>query len=118
MGSLIYIADITLEDISLSTQLENAIEQKMVQEQNANKAVFEQDKARIDAQTKIIAAQGEADSIRIRGKALAENPAYIELQIVDTWDGRTPKVISGNQTGASLILPVEKRTLATPVSEE
>ena len=118
VGSLIYLADITLEDISLSSQLEEAIEQKMVQEQNANKAVFEQDKARIDAQTKIIAAKGEADSIRIRGKALAENPAYIELQIVDTWNGKTPKVISGNQTGASLILPVEKRLQPITTSDE
>lgn len=111
VGDLIYIADVTLEDISLSAQLENAIEQKMVQEQNANKAIFEQDKARIDADTKIIAAKGEADSIRIRGEALATNPAYIELQIVDSWDGRTPKVISGNQGGVGLILPVEKRML-------
>jgi len=118
VGSLIYIADLTLEDISLSAQLEHAIEQKMVQEQNANKAVFEQDKARIDAQTKIISAKGEADSIRIRGKALSENPAYIELQIVATWDGKTPKVISGSQTGASIILPVKKRSLAAPKSNE
>ncbi len=118
VGSLIYIADITLEDISLSTKLENAIEQKMVQEQNANKAIFAQDKARIDAQTKIIAAKGEADSIRIRGKALAENPAYIELQIVQTWNGKTPKVISGNQTGAELILPIKKRVLPVTSNEE
>ena len=90
----------------------------MVQEQNANKAVFEQDKARIDAQTRIIQAKGEADSIRIRGQALAENPAYIELQIVDTWDGQTPRVISGNQTGASLILPVEKRVNALSQDDE
>ena len=109
VGDLIYLADITLEDISLSEQLENAIEQKMVQDQNANKAVFEQDKARIDAQTKIIAAQGEADSIRIRGQALAENPAYIDLQIVDTWDGKTPRVVSGNLSGANMILPVERQ---------
>ncbi|MCS1410215.1 MAG: hypothetical protein M2R45_03405 [Verrucomicrobia subdivision 3 bacterium] len=110
VGSLIHIADLVLEDISLSEKLENAIEQKMVQEQNANKAIFEQAKARIDAQTRIISAKGEADSIRIRGQALAENPAYIDLQIVDTWDGRTPRVISGNQKGASLLLPVDKQT--------
>ena len=118
VGSLIYIADITLEDISLSKKLEDAIEQKMVQEQNANKAIFAQAKARIDAQTKIIEAKGEADSIRIRGRALAENPAYIELQIVDTWNGLTPRVITGNQTGAGLLLPVEKRSRDTASNEE
>lgn len=118
VGDLINITDVTLEDISLSDQLEEAIEQKMVQEQNANKAKFEQDKARIDADTKVIAARGEAEAIRIRGEALAANPAFIELQIVDTWDGRTPKVISGNQRGAGLILPVEKRALPSSRNED
>ena len=118
VGDLIYLADITLEDISLSEQLENAIEQKMVQDQNANKAVFEQDKARIDAQTKIIAAQGEADSIRIRGQALAANPAYIDLQIVDTWNGKTPRVVSGNLSGANMILPVERQGKEIVIIEE
>ncbi len=110
VGSQVYIADLVLKDIKFSAQLENSIEQKMVQEQNADKAVFEQDKARIEAEIAVIKAKGEAESIRIRGQALAENPAYIALQIVDTWDGRTPRVISGNQKGASLLLPVEERT--------
>lgn len=108
VGDLIHIADLVLEDISLSDQLENSIEQKMVQKQNADKAKFEQDKARVAAETAIIQAKGEAKSIRIRGQALAENPAFIDLQIVDTWNGRTPRVISGGQKGAGLLLPVGK----------
>lgn len=110
VGDLIHIADLVLEDISLSDQLENSIEQKMVQKQNADKAKFEQDKARVAAETAIIQAKGEAESIRIRGKALAENPAFIDLQIVDTWNGSTPRVISGGQKGAGLLLPVSKPT--------
>jgi len=109
VGDLLHIVDLALENIFLSNKMEDAIEQKMVQEQNANKAVFEQNKAKIDAETAIIEARGEAESIRIRGEALAENPAFIDLQIVSTWSGTIPQVVSGNRTGPELFLPISKQ---------
>ena len=108
MDSLIIIADLILENIFLSPQMENAIEEKMVQEQRANKALFEQAKAEIDAQTAIIQARGEAEAIRIRGQALATNPDFIDLKVVETWNGRLPRVVSGNREGARLFLPIRK----------
>src|SRR5688572_28365709 len=42
IGNLLTDVDVVVEDISLSQNLESAIERKMVQEQEANKAIFEQ----------------------------------------------------------------------------
>jgi prohibitin 2 len=79
IGDILEVVDVVVEDISLSENLEAAIERKMVQEQEANKAVFEQQKAQIDAQIAVVRARGEAESIRIRGDALAQNSELIQL---------------------------------------
>lgn len=106
VGGLLTLTDVVLTDISLSENLEAAIERKMVQEQEANKAVFEQQKAQIDAQIAVVRARGEAESIRIRGEALARNPELIDLEIVSKWSGQTPRVVSGDASGPRMILPL------------
>ncbi len=104
--SLLLIEDIVLEDISLTRELEAAIEQKMVQEQEAAKARFKQQQAQVEANTLVIKARGEAESIDLRGKALRENPGVIDLQIVEQWDGVTPLVVGPHAAGAGMLLPV------------
>lgn len=106
VGNLLVLVDVVVVDISLSANLEAAIERKMVQEQEANKAVFEQQKAQIDAQIAIIRAKGEAESISIRGEALAKNAELIDLEIVRKWNGRAPRVVGGEAGGAKMILPL------------
>ncbi len=104
VGSLLVIEDIVIQDIALTKELEQAIEAKMVQEQEAAKSKFIQQRAQIEADTAVIKAKGEAESIRIRGQALKDNPTYIDLQIVDKWDGLTPLVIGG---GDNLVFPLQ-----------
>jgi len=106
VGEMLTLVDVVLADISLSENLEAAIERKMVQEQEANKAVFEQKKAQIDAQIAVVRARGEAESIKIRGEALARNPELIDLEIVRKWSGQTPRVVGGDAAGAAMILPL------------
>jgi prohibitin 2 len=95
IGTLLKINDIVIENIALTRQLEAAIEAKMVQEQEAAKSKYVQQRAQIDADTSVIQATGEAESIRIRGEALKDNPAFVDLKIVDKWDGIAPLVIGG-----------------------
>ena len=106
VGEFVVIEDIVIEDINLTTQLETAIEQKMVQEQEAAKARFKQQQAETEVNTAVIRAKGEAESISLRGKALRENPSVIDLQIVERWDGITPLVVGPRASGASMILPI------------
>jgi prohibitin 2 len=95
VGTLLVIEDIVIQNITLTKELETAIEAKMVQEQDAAKAKYIQQRAQIEADTAVIQAKGEAESIRIRGQALKDDPAFVDLKIVDKWDGSTPLVIGG-----------------------
>jgi prohibitin 2 len=95
VGALVVIEDIVIQNITLTKELETAIEAKMVQEQDAAKAKYVQQRAQIEADTAVIQAKGEAESIRIRGEALKDDPAFVDLKIVDKWDGSTPLVIGG-----------------------
>lgn len=107
LSNLILIEDIVIEKVSLSKELEAAIEAKMVQEQEAAKAKFVQQKAQIEADTAIIRANGEAQAIRVRGKALQDSPGLVQLQIVEKWNGISPLVVnSGNGGGANILLPI------------
>lgn len=108
IGDLLIIEDIVIQDVKLSKELEAAIEAKMVQEQEAAKAKFTQAKAEIEAQTAIIRAKGEAEAIRVRGRAVQDNPGLVQLQIVEKWNGISPLVIGGGAGGSSanILLPI------------
>lgn len=114
-GPLIAIEDITLSDLALSAELNAAIEQKMTQREEAERARFVQRRAEIEAQTMIIKAKGDGESIQIRGQALRENPAFLKLQIVEKWDGVPPVVIGGDgASGANVLVPISDLTRRTP----
>ncbi len=108
IGTILVIEDLVIQNVALSKELEHAIEAKMVQEQEAAKAKFTQQKAEIEANISVIKAKGEAEAIRIRGKALEQNPHLVKLQIVEKWNGQAPLVVSGPGGGANIILPMDK----------
>jgi prohibitin 2 len=108
VGDLLVIEDVVIQNVALSKELETAIEAKMVQEQEAAKAKFTQAKAEIEAQTAVIRAKGEAEAIRVRGRAVQDNPGLVQLQIVEKWNGISPLVIGGGggSGGANILLPI------------
>lgn len=109
---LLIIEDLVIENITLSKELEAAIESKMVQEQEAAKARFTQQKAQIEADTAVIRAKGEAEAIRVRGEAVRDNPGLVQLQIVEKWDGKAPLVVGGGSSGgANILLPISASAL-------
>jgi prohibitin 2 len=116
VGTLLVLEDIVVQNITLTKELESAIEAKMVQEQEASKSKYVQQRAQIDADTAVIQAKGEAESIRIRGQALKENPAFVDLKIVDKWDGFTPLVIGGGENIVYQLQDLERRQNANPTS--
>ncbi len=108
IGPILRVEDIVIRNIDLSNELEHAIEAKMVAEQEGAKARFAQQQAEIEAKTAIIRAKGEAEAIKVRGEALKLNPAFLNLQVVEKWNGRSPMVVPVNAAskGASLLLPL------------
>jgi len=107
------VADLVLYNIALSPELQQAIEMKMVQEQEAAKAKFTQLKAEIDADTAIIRAKGEAEAIQVRGQALRDNPTFIKLQIVQNWNGKSPLVV-GAEGGANMLISLDSLKQQSP----
>lgn len=116
VGDKLTIDDIVIRDVNISAQLKAAIEAKMIQEQEANKAVYITQKAENDAKTArqvaageadaaLIRARAEAESIKIRGDALRQNPGAIQLQLIEKWDGRSPQIVAGDSSGISILLP-------------
>ena len=95
IGPMVVLEDIVIQNIALTRELEHAIEAKMVQEQEASKSKYFQQRVQIEADTAVIRAKGEAESIVIRGEALKKNPAFVDRQIVVRWDGIAPLVIGG-----------------------
>ena len=77
----------------------------MVQQQEAEKALFKMQQAETDAKTAIIKAKGEAESIRIQGEALEKNPKLVDLKMVEKWNGVTPQVVG---SGTNILLPLNK----------
>lgn len=108
IGELLMVEDIVIRDIHLSKELETAIEAKMVAEQEAARARFTQLQTQVEADTAVIRAEGEAKAIRVRGEALKLNPAFLRLQIVEKWNGKSPLVVPAdpNNSGPNLLLPL------------
>lgn len=105
-ADFLVVTDLVIYNLALSPELEAAIEMKMVQEQEAEKAKFTQLKAQIEADTAIIRAKGEAEAIQVRGGALRANPDFIKLQILQNWNGRSPLVVGGG--GSNVLLSLEE----------
>lgn len=108
IGGILYVDDIVIRNIHLSKELETAIEAKMVAEQEAERARFTQMQTQVEAETAVIRAEGEAKAIRVRGEALKLNPAFLRLQIVEKWNGKSPLVVPAdpNNSGPNLLLPL------------
>jgi len=108
IGAMLTVEDIVIRDIHLSKELETAIEAKMVAEQEAARARFTQLQTQVEADTTVIRAEGEAKAIRVRGEALKLNPAFLRLQVVEKWNGKSPLVVPAdpNNSGPNLLLPL------------
>jgi prohibitin 2 len=116
IGTMLVVEDIVVRDITLSNELEKAIEAKMVAEQQANQARFTQVQTQVEAETAVISAKGEAEAIRVRGEALRQSPAFLRWKIVERWNGRSPMVVPGGPegAGAALLLPIGPADQAAP----
>lgn len=107
VGDILQIVDINLTNINLSDQLEAAIEQKVVREQEALAKNFELEKERKQAEITIVRAEAEAKAVSIKGDALKTSPEVIQLEIAQRWDGKTPMSVAVNHGGANVLLPLK-----------
>ncbi|XP_055958516.1 prohibitin-2 [Patella vulgata] len=72
--------DVSITELSFGREYTAAVESKQVAQQEAQKAQFYVEKARMDRQQKIVQAEGEAEAVRLIGQALSMNPGYLKLR--------------------------------------
>jgi regulator of protease activity HflC (stomatin/prohibitin superfamily) len=85
LGKALLAEDIVLDDfllrnVKFSEDFEKAIEAKQVASQEVEQMQYVLDSAEKEKQSKIVEAEGEAEAIRLQGKALKRNPLLIRYE--------------------------------------
>ena len=102
------ITNFQMINIDYSNQFEQAIEKKVIAEQSALEEANRTKQIEQKAKQQVVAAKAEAESMRIRANALAQNPKLVSYEAVQKWDGKLPKIMAGN--GSTPILDLRSIT--------
>lgn len=120
-GDYVLLTELNITNIDLDPTIRSAIEAKMVQDQETQKARYRLEQQQVELQisnTKTDAeayqittrAKAESEAIRIKGEALRQNTGLVELTIAERWDGKSPGVVVTGGSGASptsIMLPID-----------
>ncbi len=80
--SYILVDQVLLRDVRFSEAFQQAIEQKQIAQQYAQRMQYVLQKEQLEKQRKIILAQGEAQAIRLKGQAIAANARIVPYEYV------------------------------------
>lgn len=114
MDNNITLTRVILKDIDPPAKIAAAIEAKEAQkEANLKSELFKEEqtniananieKARGVKESKILEAQGEAQSIQLKQQALRQSPQYVELVKAENWDGKLPQYMTSGSGGGMFI---------------
>ena len=106
---VIIVESVQIENIDFSEAYEQSIEQRMLAEVEVQKVQQNAQREKVQAEILVIQAKAEADakklqgdaeahSINARGRALAQNPALVELIQAEKWNGVLPTTMVPGQT--------------------
>lgn len=90
------VEGVNITNFRFSSGFTNAIEQKQVAQQKAQKADYDLQRIKVEAQQQIAEAQGQAQAQKLLQVTLT--PEIIELKAVTKWNGVLPQVVGGNGT--------------------
>ena len=99
------VVSVNLENIDWSDAYDKAIESKVIAQQEVEKAKEILAKTKIDSEIQLTQAKTEAESTKIRGEAIKQNPETLEKLKIDKWNGVSPTVVGA---GNSFIISPNK----------
>lgn len=76
----IVLDDVSITHLAFSSEYTAAVEAKQVAQQDAERAKYVVDRALQERKTIVIRAEGEAQSAKLIGDALRDNPGFVELR--------------------------------------
>lgn len=84
---------VAINNFDFSDAYNQAIEQKAVAEQEVQTSKNQLEKAKVEAETKKVKAQGEAEANKLLEKSLTEE--IIQQKFIEKWDGKLPTTYAG-----------------------
>lgn len=94
----VLVSDLQFTNLDFDNAYEKAVEEKVVAIQNAQKAKNDTVRIMEEATQTVKTAQAEAESMRIKSQALAQNKGLVEFELAKKWDGRLPMYMFGSST--------------------
>ncbi|MFN3926288.1 MAG: prohibitin family protein [Pseudanabaenaceae cyanobacterium] len=89
----IVLDSVSLLDVQFTREFAEAIEQKQIAEQEAQRAVYIAQKAAREAEAEVNRARGKAEAQRLLQETLT--PAVLQNKALEVWDGKFPLVYGG-----------------------
>ena len=87
-----------LRNVEFSREFQSAIEAKQIAEQEKQREVYRVEQAELTKQRMVVNAEGEAQSIRLKGEALRKNPDVIQLEYVRSLPDNIKTIVSEQNT--------------------
>ncbi len=92
----VMVSDLQFTNLDFDDAYERAVEEKVVATQKAQKAKNDTVTIQEQANQTVATAKAEAESMRIKSAALAQNKGLVEFEIAKKWDGKLPTYMMGN----------------------
>ena len=111
----VVVEELNIVSFEFSRAFNDAIEAKQVAAQRVLEAQNVRERARVEAETRVIAAEGEANAVLVRARAASEaqrvqrstlSDLYVQFLAVDKWDGKLPSVTGGGGAVPFINIPV------------
>ena len=101
------VSQVSLTNFQFSKAYMDAIESKQQATVLRDKATIEQETAKIQATTKLIEAEGEANAIKVKTQAIQSNGGdqYIKYLAVSQWNGVAPLYVGGSSSNGVGFIP-------------
>lgn len=94
----ITVDNFEVTNFAFDPQYQAAIEEKMIATQNAKKAENHTAEVREQKEQVILAAQGQAEAMKIKSQALSQNQNLVQYEAVLRWNGVLPVTMLGSST--------------------
>lgn len=98
----IIVEEVLLRDVRFSDAFQAAIIQKQIAQQNAERMKYVLEKEKLERQRKVILAEGEAEAIRLKGQAIAQNSRIVSYEYAMKVAPNIKGIITG---GGSIPVP-------------
>ena len=86
----INVVELNITSFDFSKAFNEAIEAKVTAEQLKLKSERDLERIRIEADQRVVEADGKAKAIKTEAEALNSNPKVVELRWIEKWDGKVP----------------------------